>query len=197
MTSLNLLLLFFAAIAIASACSVVQKIAPNSSWLRRSFATIAVASSLLPSLPAPSFAVSGGGLDFATKNIRGEVFDKQALTSKDFTQCDATQASFKGTNLKGSRFYRAKLAEADFTNADLSSASLEDSDLTKANLKNAVLAGAYLSNSILDVGDITNVDFTDASFTSEKLRKQLCLRSDATGANTITNVDTRDSLICE
>ena len=108
--------------------------------------------------PQNSFAVSGGGKDYATKDIRGADFTSQNLSGKDFTQCgkivsdlfiirresydlsiDATSAKFSNAILSGSRFYRANLKDADFSGSQLYGASLEDTLLLGANFKNAIL----------------------------------------------------------
>ena len=39
--------------------------------------------------------VIGGGKEFALKDLRGADLSSQALSSKDFTQCDAAGANFK------------------------------------------------------------------------------------------------------
>lgn len=46
------------------------------------------------------------------------------------------------------------------------------------------------------VGDISGADFTDALIRKD-VAKTLCLRPDAKGTNPTTEVDTRDSLLCE
>ena len=54
-----------------------------------SIRTIAVLSTALIYFATPiiSGAVSGGGKDFATKDIRDQDFSSQTLVNKDFTQC--------------------------------------------------------------------------------------------------------------
>lgn len=149
-------------------------------------------------MPTPSMGVSGGGLDYATSDIRGRDFTSQTLIKNDFTQCDATAAKFIGAKLMGSRFYRANLREADFSNADLSGASLEDTLLADSIFSDAILKGAYLSPSILDAKNIANADFTDAQM-PDKVRRQLCSRDDVSngGVNKNTQISTSESLFCE
>ena len=60
-------------------------------------------------------AVSGGGKDFATKDLRETDFTGKSEVGKDFTQCDAAGVSFKNAVLSGSKFFRSNLHEADFT----------------------------------------------------------------------------------
>ena len=81
---------------------------------------------LLSLVPDVALAVSGGGLDYATKNLKEDNFSGRNEKGKDFTQCDAAGVKFRTANLDGTRFYRAKLSNADFTGASLQSASLED-----------------------------------------------------------------------
>ena len=93
------------------------------------------------SLSNAAYGVSGGGFDFATKNLKeeGDFFVGKTFKEKDFTQCDASGVSFKNSVLTGSRFYRAKLFDTDFTGADLSAVSLEDTGLTGAIFTDAKL----------------------------------------------------------
>lgn len=147
-------------------------------------------------VPSSSFAVSGGGVDYATANIRSFNFNKQQLINKDFTQCDAVGATFVEANLKGSRFYRANLKNADFSKANLNGVSLEDTDLSDALFKDAVLTNSYLSGSIIDAKVLTNVDFSDSIINPPQTVQRLCGRSDVTGTNSVTGVDTRESLLC-
>jgi len=144
----------------------------------------------------PVLAVSGGGKDYATKDIRSEVFENKVLTGKDFTQCDGTGTNFRGAILKGSRFYRANLKGADFSSADLSAASLEDTLLLDADFTDAVLEGAYFSASINDAKSIRGADFTDSLMT-DKTKQLLCQRTDLSTTNTKTGVLTSESLLCE
>lgn len=147
-------------------------------------------------LPGSSFAVSGGGIDYATANLRSFNFNKQQLINKDFTQCDAVGATFVEANLKGSRFYRANLKNVDFSKANLNGVSLEDTDLSDALFKDAVLTNSYLSTSIMDAKMLTNVDFSDAIINPPQTVARLCGRSDVIGINPVTGIDTRESLLC-
>lgn len=140
-------------------------------------------------------AVSGGGKDFAGKEIRSENFDGKSFIAKDFTQCDAAGASFKNSVLKGSRFYRANLKDVDFSGADLSAASLEDTSLQGVIFANARLEGTYFSASVTEAANIQGADFTEAQMPDFAL-KALCGRTDAKGTNPTTGVDTFESLMC-
>lgn len=166
--------------------------------LTRSLAVVTVASSvaMCPVMGGGVLAVSGGGKDYATKDLKGDVSFKGADNrGKDFTQVDGKGVSFEKAQLAGSRFYRAQLEGANFMSADLTGASLEDAGLEKAVFTDAVLKSSYLSSSFELVGSIANADFSEALI-PEKTNRLLCARTDAAGTNPITGADTRDSLMC-
>lgn len=176
-------------------------------------------------VPAASYAVSGGGKDFAEATIKGKDFSGQSLNNKDFSGADAVDANFAGAKLRGARFFKSDCARVDFSGADLTSASLEGSNLEGAKLTGAVAEGAAFSQTIGDAADISDVDFTDAVIQPSATRrprrfdapstlrsrrgpatrrcrhrymvKQLCGRPDAKGRNKVTGVETRDSLFCQ
>lgn len=150
----------------------------------------------MSSFSLPVNAVSGGGKDYATKDLRGESFESKSEINKDFTQCIAQSVNFKKAILKGSRFYRANLDKADFTAVDLSNASIEDAGLQGTIFTDAILRGTYISASFLGASNIQNVDFTDALM-PELVTRDLCTRVDAVGVNPKTGVDTRESLMCQ
>ena len=145
--------------------------------------------------PLAATAVSGGGKDYATANLRGRDFSQGNYKAKDFSGCDAQDVSFAGSKLGGARFYKADIARADFTGADLTSASLEDTSLDGAKLTNAVMANSYLSPSIESVQDIAGADFSEAVMRPD-VQQRLCKRPDAKGTNPTTGIETRESLMC-
>lgn len=147
-------------------------------------------------VPGWSWAVSGGGKDYAGATLNGEDFSNGQYTGKDFSGVDAVGTKFKNSSLRGARFFKADLAGADFSGCDLSAASFEGANLEGVKLTNAIAEGTAFSQTIEDVGDITGVDFTDAVIRSD-INKKLCSRSDAIGVNPKTSVETRDSLFCQ
>eukprot|EP00614_Pseudopedinella_elastica_P015088 CAMPEP_0172584944 /NCGR_PEP_ID=MMETSP1068-20121228/4467_1 /TAXON_ID=35684 /ORGANISM="Pseudopedinella elastica, Strain CCMP716" /LENGTH=159 /DNA_ID=CAMNT_0013379261 /DNA_START=206 /DNA_END=685 /DNA_ORIENTATION=+ len=143
----------------------------------------------------PAFAISGGGLDYASSDISKKAF-KGDYSKKDFSGCIANDAVFSDSTLRGARFFKSSLKGADFSGADLSSVSMEESDLSDVNFHGAVLEAAYFTGATLDLAkDIEDADFTDAIM-RETMQRTLCARPDAKGTNPKTGIDTRDSLMC-
>jgi len=145
---------------------------------------------------APSLAVSGGGFDYANKDLREESFAGKNEKGKDFTQCIATGVSFKGAVLDGARFFRSNLKNADFSGSSMLSASLEDTDMSGAIFSQANMQGAYFSDSIADVESLSGADLTDAQM-PKNARAKLCARTDIGTANAKTGEVTKDTLFCE
>ena len=54
-----------------------------------------IAGALLPALMDQAAAVSGGGKEFAQKDIRGQDFSSQKFQGQDFTQCDGAGTNFQ------------------------------------------------------------------------------------------------------
>ena len=63
------------------------------------------------------------------------------------------------------------------------------------NFDQAVLQSAYLTKTIADAKSIVGADFSDAVMPTYT-QKALCEREDAKGTNSITKVETRESLMC-
>lgn len=82
-----------------------------------------------------SFAVSGGGLDFAGLDISNQDFSKGNYKGKDFTQVLARNTNFAGSNLQGCRFPKAYLINANYEGADVRGVSFEGTNMENTNLK--------------------------------------------------------------
>lgn len=85
----KMVLLFSLAIILAAGKAARPLL--DSSVLRRTL----VAAAMLPALADQVHAVSGGGKEFAQKDIRGQDFSSKKFQGQDFTQCDGAGTNFQ------------------------------------------------------------------------------------------------------
>ncbi len=80
---------------------------------------------------------------------------------------------------------------------DLSLCNVEMAQFNRANLKNAVLREMYVSGATLFEGvkSIEGSDWSETQLRKDQT-KYLCNHPTAKGANPVTGVDTRESLMC-
>ena len=166
---------------------------PLSPVVARCALHVALAGCLSVSLPA--LAVSGGGKDFSGYSLEGEDYSMQKLNGKEFRGSRCANAKFDGAALRSTSFFQADLSGVSFAGADMTGASLEEAGLDGVNLENAVLVSAYFTRTVADAVNIKGADFSEAVM-PEKTTKALCARSDATGKNPTTGLETRESLMC-
>ncbi|MBO3457646.1 pentapeptide repeat-containing protein [Aetokthonos hydrillicola Thurmond2011] len=121
--------------------------------------------------------------DFSGKNLIGAEFTNVNLTNSNFSNADLRGGVFNGSLLQG-----VNLHGVDFSNGIAYLA-----DFKGADLSDAILTEAMLLRSKFDDVNITGADFTDAVLDGIEIKK-LCAK--ASGVNSKTGVDTRESLGC-
>jgi len=127
---------------------------------------------------------AAGGEDFSGKNLIRAEFTSVTLKNTNFTNADLRGALFNGVFLNG-----ANLHGSDFSSGIAYVSRFKDVDLS-----DAILTDANMLRSQFDNVNITGADFTNALLDIQQLKK-LCVN--ASGINSKTGVDTRESLGCE
>ena len=131
--------------------------------------------------------------NFDRKNLRQQDFSGQDLTDNDYTRADLTEANLSHANLELVRLFTTRLTRANLEGANLKGATLDGATLIGANLKDANLEGAYAINIDFRGANIEGADFTDVLL-DPKDNERLCEM--ASGTNSVTGRDTRETLYC-
>lgn len=162
--------------------------------LRRCFGLFLAFLLMFVSIVEPANAASSAAI---------RAYDDVSPNSQDYSGQDLERAEFSNTKLANANFSRANLRGAVFNGATLTKANLHAvdfsdgiaylSNLSGVDLSDAVLTSAMLLKSTFRDANVTGADFTDAMLDREQV-VQLC-RS-ASGTNSTTGTDTRESLGC-
>lgn len=150
--------------------------------------------SFLFSIAQPVDAASSGAI---------RAFDDVAATTQDYSGQDLVQAefgdarlvgaNFSGANLRGAVFNGANLSQANWRGVDFSDGIAYLSNLSGADLTDAVLTSAMLLKTSFRGATVTGTDFSDAMLDRDQII-QLCRTAE--GINSVTGVETRESLGC-
>ena len=129
-------------------------------------------------------------------NLDGSDFSYQNLKGVAFQQSVVRDANFKGSNLFGASFFDATLDGSNFEDADMTQANVELAQFNRVNFKNTIARSMYVvgTTNFEGIATIENSDWTDTELRKDQ-KKYLC--SIASGKNTQTLVETRESLLCD
>jgi uncharacterized protein YjbI with pentapeptide repeats len=145
--------------------------------------------SILPAQAASSAAIRAYD-DFQTS---GQDYSGHSLVQAEFIDAKLKGANFSGADLRGAVFNGAILSNANLHGADLSDAIAYITDLSGADLSDAIFTSAMLLKTNFKGANITGADFTDAAIDREQI---ILLCRTASGVNSVTGVETRESLGC-
>lgn len=145
-------------------------------------------------LPTPALAVDWTHpLSFSNAELARRDFSGESLQAAEFSNANMEMANFTGADLRGAVMSASVMTNANLHQADLTNAMVDQVNLTGADLSDAVFKEALLLRALFTDVNIQGADFTDAILDKAQI-KELC--SKASGVNSKTGVETRDSLGC-
>ena len=145
--------------------------------------------------PQSAHAASSSGIlrsERAT-DLSGQDFSGQNLQEEEFSNVNLESSNFSNADLRGAVFKDSVMNQANLHGVDFTYGITHLVDFTGADLSDGIFAEAIMLRSTFDEVEITGADFTNAVLDGPQVQK-LCAR--ASGVNSKTGVETRESLGC-
>ncbi|MEA5605060.1 pentapeptide repeat-containing protein [Nostoc sp. UHCC 0252] len=146
--------------------------------------------------PLSAEAASSSSITRSVGNdeLKGKDYSGQSLIGTEFTNLKLENANFSNADLRGTVFNGTLLERVNLHGVNFSEGIAYLSRFKDADLSDAVLIDAMMLRSTFDDVNVTGADFTNAILDGTQVKK-LCVQ--ASGVNSKTGVNTRESLGCK